>query len=344
MKQGKVVIILFAITLFLSSCGDFLLNDEFKGGDWFYLENAGAIMPVWVKGNKSSNTFVIFLHGGPGDTAMTVEPAFKTLEKDYAFVYYDQRGSGIAQGNAKPESFTIEQFVEDLLKLVHLIRHKYNNPTLFLMGHSWGGALGTAYLVDAQNQQYISGWIEIDGASNFKVGLERSVDWVTNKAKEKIEAGEDVKHWKKELGWYGKSVVFDNYKVISRHVSNVDKLNGYVFDPSKKPHYGISDYLNSPLSLSVYLNSFNMLSNHNLNLNEFNLTPEMHKITVPSLVLWGNHDGILPVELAYNSYNNLGTHTNDKYLNIFEYSAHSPQLEEPELFVEKVKEFVEKYK
>ena len=77
-----------------------------------------------------------------------IEPAFKKLEEDYAFVYYDPRGSGEAQGNAKPESFTVEQFVKDLEQLVYLVRHKYNNPTLFLMGHSWGGGLGKAFLLE----------------------------------------------------------------------------------------------------------------------------------------------------------------------------------------------------
>ena len=93
-------------------------------------------MPVWVQGNKSSNVFVIWLHGGPGGSSMGISslPAFEQLQNEYAFVYYDQRGSGASQGNAKLESMTLNQFVDDLKKIVHLIRHKYNNPTIFLMG------------------------------------------------------------------------------------------------------------------------------------------------------------------------------------------------------------------
>ena len=79
-------------------------------------------------------------------------------------------------------------------------------------------------------------------------------------------------------------------------------------------------------------------------MSELNLSPEMHKIKIPALVLWGRHDGSLPVELAQDAYDNLGTAENDKYMHIFEYSGHTPFLEEEKDFIEKVKEFIEKYK
>lgn len=342
MKKERIIIIVLVITLFINSCGDFLLNDEYKGGDWFYLENAGAVMPVWVRGNTASNIFVIFLHGGPGYTSMDVatSSAFKNLHKEYAFVYYDQRGSGAAQGNVKSESITVEQFTEDLVKLVHLIRYKYDNPTLFLMGHSWGGSLGTAFLLEPENQQYISGWIEINGGHNLVDGLLHSEEWVIKKANEKIDSNIDSTYWRNEINWYAKTVSLFKYpNPLKRHMENIQKLNGYYLNSSNEPE--IKNFT-SPISPIGFLINSNIVL-RNLDLETFNLSPAMHKIKTPSLVLWGKHDGILPVIMAYDAFDNLGTDNTDKYLHIFEYSAHNPMFEEPEIFVENVKEFIDKY-
>ena len=50
----RLCILLILISLFVSSCSDVFLDSEFKGGDWFYLENKGAIMPVWVRGKAGA--------------------------------------------------------------------------------------------------------------------------------------------------------------------------------------------------------------------------------------------------------------------------------------------------
>ena len=344
MKQARTFIIFLVITFVFTSCGDGLLNDDFRGGDWFYLESKGAVMPVWVTGNKASNTFVIFLHGG-GDSGVAMSAlatAFKQLEREYALVYYDQRGAGTAQGNPDNDSFTVEQHVEDLQKLIHLIRHKYGNPNIFLMGHSWGGAFGTAYLLDANNQQYISGWIMIDGAYNYVDSITLSFEWVKQKAQENIDNGIDVSYWQKELAWYaGITPSWDHW---GKHEQNADKLNGAFYNPSNRVIIleQLKLIFNTPLSLNIVLNAQNRAKY--LKVNDINFSSELQKITVPSLVIWGRHDGLVPVELGQFAYDGLGTVSNDKYLHIFEYSAHTPYLEQPQLFFEKIKEFVDKYK
>ena len=345
-EMKKFIFFLITVTV-LCSCGDFLLNEDYRGGDWFYLENKGATMPVWVNGNKQSKTFIIFLHGGPGDTAM-IMPLFDALielQKDYAIVYYDQRSSGVAQGNAKPDSFKVEQMVEDLEKLVVLIQHKYNNPAIFLMGISWGGTLGTAFLVNPINQTHISGWIEIDGGHNLRDGMAHSAEWVITMATEQINQGNNTGHWNKEIAWYNTKPDLFDFKKVERHAGNVEKLNGYAYNPSNS----IMSLL--PMPTLIFSSPYNLFFESNKKsltsvmwrrLENINFVPEMHKITIPSLILWGRHDGILPVVQAFEAYDNIGSV--NKYIHIFEKSAHNPIIEEPELFVQKVKEFINKYK
>jgi pimeloyl-ACP methyl ester carboxylesterase len=342
--EMKRIIFFLVIIGLLSSCKDSLLDKDFQGDDWFYLENNGAVMPVWVKGNKQSKVFILLLHGGPGDSDMYYDTheAFIKLRNDYAVVYWDQRMSGASQGNAKPESMNVEQFVDDLGKVIALIRYKYDNPILFLLGHSWGGALGTAFLINPINQTFISGWIELDGGHNYENGFLYSIEWVRAKAEDQIALGKDVDYWRKEIEWYN-SVSLTNANNVQRHTGNVDKLNGYYYDPSNNFGIQFSWLFNSPYSASALLNANYLIKYIDKPENwTLNYTPEMNNIKIPSLILWGRHDGVFPVALAQEAYDNIGA--DNKHLYIFEKSAHNACFEEPDMFVERVKLFINEYK
>ena len=325
----------------LSSCQKILLERDYNEGDFFYLENNKAVMPVWVKGNKESGIFVVYLHGGPGLTSNTYanSPAYKRLQEDYAFVFWDQRTSGASQGNPQKEDLSIDQYVEDTEKLIALIKNLYGVEKVFLIGKSWGGCLGTAYLIKEDNQDNIYGWIEIDGAHNLKDGVTLAREWVKTRAQEKISQGEDVGYWEGELRWYDSDPEI-NTSYQMRHGKNLNKLNGIYLNPEDDPGNGFP--FRSPVPQLYMFNA--LVVNNNLDVADIWLTPEMHKIQVPSMVLWGRHDGTLPVALAYDAFLNLGTEEGSKELHIFENSAHGCSFEEPGLFVERISVFIQKYK
>ena len=338
------------LSIALISCSDAFLKDDYKGGDWFYLENDGAVMPVWVRGNTASKTFIVFLHGGPGNTSMTyaISQAHTALQKDYAFVYYDQRCSGMAQGNPKTETFTIEQFTEDLDKIITLIKHKYNCKSIFLFGKSWGGTVGTAYLIDAKRQSKIKGWIEEDGSHNLVKAIPLSWNWMIDKAQEEIDKGKNVSYWKGEIKWYNKllnsdpeSFTFDT-PYWMRHGKNINDLNGIYYNPKNDP--GNSFSFAAPVPVFYQMTTMHLTNKNKFDMKNIDLTPEMLNITIPSMILWGRHDGTLPVDLADDAYDHLGTAIGDKFKHIFENSAHCASFEEPELWLQYMREFVEAYR
>ncbi len=329
------------IVLLLSNCKTEPINKE---GDFFFLRNLGADMPVWVRGKTSSNTFIIHLHGGPGGSGIDegIEKAFYGLEADYAMVYWDQRASGNSQGKAKAESITIDQFVEDLNKLVVLIKNKYNNPKLFLMGHSWGGALGVAYLINENYQKNISGWIEIDGAHNFKKSLELSRQWVIDFAKKSIAEGKDKSYWEEALKWYETNKVLSNGNQLKSHSDNyLLKANGYIYDPNN-PNLAKFSQVKTKSPSGLGTGNF-VQEKLEIELSK-GYSEKMGLIKIPALIINGRHDGIVPFQMADDAIKSLGTQSNKKEKVIFENSAHSPNREEPELFILTVKTFLEKYK
>jgi len=338
----KIKYLFLAVCLLFCSCATALLETTFKGGDWFYFENTGAIMPVWVNGNIQSGIFIIYLHGGPGgnliDAATT--NTFKELQKNYAVVYYDQRGSGTSQGNAKPESLSIGQFIEDLEKIIILIKSKYDNPKLFLLGHSWGSTLATAFLLKQENQSQISGLISINGGHNLEDAVSLSMEWAAEKAAQKASSGINAAHWKKEIIWYNNTAAAAEFKNISRHFRNIDKLDGYFLNPSKSILAPDFPLLNTPYSLFFFLNLVSLISNNSLNLYNYNYLEQMQNIYIPVLILWGKHDGVIPVSLAPDVFESLGS--DEKYIFILENSAHAPYIEEQELVFQLITEFIGK--
>lgn len=311
-----------------------------KEGDFFYLENKDAVMPVWVKGNKDAKKYIIMLHGGPeGGSAQyyTIFPSHRKIEERFAIVYWDQRMCGMSQGNPSMANATLEQFTEDLDKVVTLINKKYEKPEIFLMGHSWGGALGTNYLL--QHQDRISGWIEIDGGHNWTEANAQSRDTMMVYARKMINANQDTQYWDFALNWYADHPVVGINE--NTHYTFVGKAKGYDFNPeSDSLQVPFSELLfYSPISTAYFFAPYKFAF---LN-NGLNMQPHLGKITVPSLICWGRHDKVFPVSIGLDTYEKLGTSPSDKYIHLFDLSSHSPNYEQPIEFANQVIEFVNKY-
>lgn len=151
MNTWKYLWILLVILDF-SSCQKQDLSDLV---DVLHVRRNNADMPAYIYGNATEKIFLIILHGGPGGSGLEyrIGQYKEDLEEKYAVVYWDQRGQGMSQGNFDQSDITIAEIVEDVEALAITLRHKYGQDIqLFLMGHSWGGTLGSAVLTTENYQ------------------------------------------------------------------------------------------------------------------------------------------------------------------------------------------------
>lgn len=349
MKKISIYSILFVLVL-ISACKKDVDLSNLK--DFFYLRNDGADMPVYVEGNAVSGIFVIVIHGGPGGDAKIYND-YNTyfsdpLEDKYAMVYYDQRGSGTSSGRFGSEKLTLAQHVVDLENLVSLLQKKYGqNIKLFLMGHSWGGALGSAYLIKGNNQNNISGWIEVDGAHNFANSIQ-VCNGLRQISEQQIPISKNNAEWQE---------IFDfTSKIDTNNISDLEisKLNAFGFkaeqylvsdgliSTSKSDPKGIFNYLwfsgNNPLVGKVNLRITNATMFNEIK--DLDLTPELDKITIPCFFMWGRHDYVIPYQMAYTAYN--GVSSVDKEVVIFEHSGHSGMFNELDLFLAELTTFIDR--
>ncbi len=357
MKKPSIISFFLFISIIFSNCK----KEEILGSnisDLLWLENKGAQMPILVEGNSQSKTFILLLHGGPGGSAKNyneMNSGFSdSLEEKYAVAYWDQRMAGNARGHFDIKHFSKEVMIEDLGLAIDLLRHRYGKDiAIFLMGHSWGGYLGNAFLVKKENQEKIKGWIDVDGAHNIGKLTKDALKLMKSVAKEQIFANTRIKNdWESIIDFVNKtdSTYIDKDK--SLEVNNV---------AGKAEIYATKDGLidgRSPSSsefFSTFLGDYSIISQftNSIQVNRSNiwqeildapLTDQLPHIKVPTLLIWGEYDFIVPPSLGEEMFQKLGTPENDKSLHVLENCGHSPPDSKTEEVVKLILDFVGKYK
>ncbi len=100
---------------------------------------------ILIRGESRDLPILLFLHGGPGMSLIGVSAQyFSQLEKHFIVVNWDQRGSGLTYtADEDKDSLTVEQFVSDTIELTRHLIKRFRRKKIFLVGHSWGSAIGT---------------------------------------------------------------------------------------------------------------------------------------------------------------------------------------------------------
>ncbi len=98
---------------------------------------------IHIKGADNTLPILLFLHGGPGNSAMGYADEFTgELQRHYVVVMWDQRESGkTAKLNSSPVPLTLDLAVKDAFDMIKYLRERFARDKIYLMGHSWGGFL-----------------------------------------------------------------------------------------------------------------------------------------------------------------------------------------------------------
>ena len=108
------------------------------------VEIGGIKQWVSIKGDNPADPVLLFLHGGPGNSAMGYADRFTgELQKHFVVVQWDQRESGkTAQLNGTNQPLSVELMERDAVEMINYLRSRFSQSKIYLMGHSWGGFLG----------------------------------------------------------------------------------------------------------------------------------------------------------------------------------------------------------
>lgn len=111
-----------------------------------YVTLGGVRQWISVRAMSKDQPLLLYVHGGPGSPVSDFAYAFQKPWEDYfTVVQWDQRGFGrsaIDVDRMKP--VTKDQLVADAIELIELLRKRYRQDKIILVGHSFGTIIGAS--------------------------------------------------------------------------------------------------------------------------------------------------------------------------------------------------------
>lgn len=290
----------------------------------------GAKQAVSVRGSDKNNPILLFIHGGPGAVEMPIAWTFQRPWEDYfTVVQWDQRGAGKSYALNDPQAIaptmTLERYRDDAIELIEQLRSRYGKQKVFVLGHSWGSAVGLA--VTAARPDLLHAYVGmgqfIDVRENERVGmawtLEQARKAGNTAAVKEIEAlrpypdsgpfGIDkADGWRKWAIQYGSLAAYR------------PDANFYLRAPRLSPEYTPADRKawidGSGFTVTTLWPRLADMSFHTL-----------RKTEVPVIMLLGRHDYTTPSDITAGWMDKLSAPK--KQTVWFEHSSHLPMIEEP---------------
>ncbi len=138
----------------------------------------------WIstQGSDDRNPLLLFLHGGPGNSAMRYADQFTgELQKHFVVIQWDQPGSGkTAKMNPSDKPATLERMVADARELILYLEQVHQQKKIYLMGHSWGGFL--ALEVASRYPELLQVCLAISPMVNQTESERLSLEWMKGEA------------------------------------------------------------------------------------------------------------------------------------------------------------------
>ena len=289
---------------------------------------------ITLRGYREDLPILLFLAGGPGGSqTVAVRRNLSELEKHFLVVNWDQPGSAKSYYAVPPEGLTPDIYIQDGIALSNWLRETYHQDKIWLMGESWGSALGimmayekpelfyaflgTGQMVDFLETEKIDYHLALSEAE--KNGDLKLVEKLTKNGPPPYSTPNDVT-WK--------SLAYLNYlgSVMGRNPEI--HAGGDLVGDMLSEEYGMLDKLNYVRGLMV---NFGHVY---IQLYDIDLREACPKLDIPVYFLLGRHDINAPLSLAQDYFDRLVAPK--KEIRWFDHSGHNPWLTESELFVQTV--------
>lgn len=278
---------------------------------------------VLIRGNDSSLPVLLFLHGGPGMPAMFLAHAFqRDLEKDFVVIQWDRRAAGKSYREDITSTLTTEQLVADTVELTNVLRARFHQNKIYLVGHSWGTYLGM--LVIARHPELYHAYVGIGQLARSSPIAGIQDEYIRQSAR---RAGDQDTI--KELDEKGASI---RETLLFRFGGEIHKAKSFtplLLTGLAAPEYSLRDARNIPKGVSLYSRNFvyNSISG--------DLIDAITQVDIPVYFFTGRYDYTDPFSLTEEYFSKINAP--QKHLIWFEESAHFPFYEEPAAFARQMR-------
>ena len=289
---------------------------------------------ITIRGWDKEKPVLLFLAGGPGGTQLAaVRHELAELEKHFVVIGWDQPGSGKSSGAVRIKDISVETYIADGHALTGYLKERFGKEKIFLIGESWGSALGV-FLADRYPEDYYAligtaqmvDFVQTDRMDYHNV-MEMAMSTGDNALVGRLTRNGEPPYNGKGVAL--KTAVFLNY--LSAKMANDPRIHnpGYsTFRDIGSPEYGLLDKINFFRGLietfdQVYPQLFSI-----------DLRWDFAKLEIPIWFFLGRHDLNAPASLAEDYERVLQSPS--KGIVWFEHSGHSPWINERDKFTEEV--------
>ena len=279
----------------------------------------GVDQYVLIRGDDTTLPVLLFLHGGPGMPAMYLAHEFqRPLEREFVVVQWDRRGAGKSYRQDIGDTLSSEQLVADTIELTNLLRARFHQDKIYLVGHSWGTYLGM--IIVARHPELYRAYVGIGQlARSGRLVTEIQDNYIRQCARRDGDQ-EAIKEFDQKGAEVRETLLFRFGGEIHRAKSYFPLLMAGL----TAPEYSLRDVLNVPKGVALYSKNFvyNSISG--------DLMDAIAQVEIPVYFFTGRHDYTDPFALTEDYY--LKIKAPKKRLVWFEDSAHFPFFEEPVKF------------
>jgi len=248
----------------------------------------------------------------------------RPLERDFVVVHWDRRGAGKTYSkDTPPESLSVSHEVSDTVELVNLLRTRFGQSKVYLVGHSYGSYLGM--IVAQRHPELFHAYV---GIGQLAYGGKRNTviqdRWIREQARRRGN-----KELVRELDAHGP---INREKWLFRYGGEL--YHGRSFIPLlliglRAPEYTLREAFDVRKGVNF--------THRNLRFDaiEGELADAIPRVELPVYFFTGRHDFTDPFENTEEYAAKLQAPR--KQIVWFDESAHFPFLEEPEKFAREMR-------
>jgi pimeloyl-ACP methyl ester carboxylesterase len=296
------------------------------------VELNGSRQWVSMRGRDVNKPVLLFLAGGPGGSQLSTERfALGGLEDHFVVVNWEQPGAGKSFESVARSTITPERYIEDAHALVLLLRERFGQEKVYVLGESWGSALGILLV-----QRYPELFHSFIGTGQMVAFLDNDLmcyDFAIQLAQQRGDTEKvdtltrqgPPPYYGKGTAWKQATYLLDTFSYMNQNPAIADN-GANTFRDLAAPEYGLYD------KVSWFRGVLETLDVVYPQLWEVDFRKQVTKLEVPVYFLIGRHDVNAPTVLVEEYYDLLEAPY--KEIVWFEHSGHNPWVSESGRFVQ----------